>query len=444
MIRHYFLLLLLSISTSSFAAEKNVILYVVDDQGINDAGCMGNPVIHTPGLDHLAESGTWMTHAYCTTPSCSASRSVILSGLYNHANGQYGHEHSVHHFTTFDSIHTLPKHLGDANYRTWSIGKFHVAPASVYPFDKRLPVKAPIEMAEQAAELISSESDKPFFLYFCTTEPHRPFKREGSKVISPEEVIVPSYLPDTPESREELAHYYMSVERADSGLVKLIEILKATGHWEDTLIIYISDNGIAFPGAKTNMYEPGVRLPCVVRNPYIESPPKKSDAMLTYADLLPTILDFAEVDFDPKSVHGKSFLNHIENPAVSPRNEVFLSHTFHEVTMYYPVRVVRDRRYKLTWNIAHGLSFPFASDLYASKTWQGILERGDTVYGKRSVDAYLHRPKFEFYDLKNDPDELINLIDSPEHADRIELMKTKMKNYQKRTKDPWVVKWEHE
>ena len=80
------------------AAAKNVILYVVDDQGTTDAGCYGNDVIKTPGLDLLAKHGTRFTHGFCTTASCSASRSVILTGLYNHANGQYGHQHSYHHF----------------------------------------------------------------------------------------------------------------------------------------------------------------------------------------------------------------------------------------------------------------------------------------------------------------------------------------------------------
>ena len=199
--------------------------------------------------------------------------------------------------------------------------------------------------------------------------------------IDPDDVIVPSYLPDTSELRDELAQYYMSVERADSGLLKLIEILKETGRWEDTLIIYISDNGIAFPGAKTNMYEPGVRLPCVVRNPFLEERPDVSDAMITYPDLTPTILDFAGVDFDPKEIHGRSFLSALDKSDTRKRDEVFLSHTFHEITMYYPVRVLRERRYKLVWNIAHGLPFPFASDLYASETWQGVLRRGDEFYG---------------------------------------------------------------
>ena len=109
------------------------------------------------------------------------------------------------------------------------------------------------------------------------------------------------------------------------------------------------------------------------------------------------------------------------------RDEVFLSHTFHEITMYYPVRVLRERQYKLTWNIASGLEFPFASDLYASETWQAILKNGATHYGKRTVDAYLHRDAFELFDLVKDPDELLNLAGEPDYAPILMLFKVNMR-----------------
>jgi N-sulfoglucosamine sulfohydrolase len=431
-------------SAAAELEKRNVILYVVDDQGMEDAGCYGNEVIRTPGLDRLAASGTRLTHAFCTTPSCSASRSVIMTGLHNHATGQYGHSHSFNHFRSFENFRSLPVRLNEAGYRTLCAGKFHVAPEPVYHFQESIQTMEPALMAEQCRALIEADSDRPFFLYFCTVEPHRWFLREGSAPIDPAEVIVPDYLPDTPESRTELAEYYMSVERADRGLLALLNILEASGHSEDTLVIYISDNGVAFPGAKTNVYEPGVRLPCVVRNPFAEKSLGVSDAMVTYADLTPTILDFARAEYDAGDFHGRSFLSDIQSPNPVGRDEVFLSHTFHEITMYYPMRVVRERRYKLIWNIAHGLSFPTAADLFASPTWKGVLARGDHLYGKRTLDAYLNRAAFELYDLEDDPDEIENLASREEHQERLARMQQKMRAAQKRTQDPWRVKWNHE
>jgi N-sulfoglucosamine sulfohydrolase len=113
---------------SSTKSKRNIILYVADDQGSGDAGCYGNPVIKTPGLDYLAEHGTCFTNAFCTTASCSPSRSVILSGLHNHANGMFGLNHAVHHFQSFDNFKSLPVRLSEAGYRTMCAGKYHVNP----------------------------------------------------------------------------------------------------------------------------------------------------------------------------------------------------------------------------------------------------------------------------------------------------------------------------
>ena len=424
--------------------RPNVLLYVVDDQGTDDAGCYGNPVIRTPGLDLLAAEGTRFTRAFCTTPSCSASRSTILTGWHNHATGQYGHAHSYHHFKTMPHVRTLPVFLSEAGYRTTRIGKWHVAPDEVYRFDEVLPGGAPAEAAERCREGMTRQDDRPFFLYFCTTEPHRPFVRDGSLPIDPSEVIVPDYLPDTPECREELAQYYMSVERADSGLLRLIELLQETGQWDNTLVIYISDNGIAFPGAKTNLYEPGMRLPCVVRSPWQERRGHACDALIDWTYITPTILDFCDAMPKDHPFHGKSFLPALDEEHPRGFEEVYASHTFHEITMYYPMRVVRGERHKLIWNIASGLSYPFASDLWESATWQGLRERDATHYAGRTIDAYLNRPPFELFDLREDPQELHNLADDPAHAELLEELKTKLKAFQQRTDDPWIVKWEHE
>ena len=166
--------------------------------------------------------------------------------------------------------------------------------------------------------------------------------------------------------------------------------------------------------------------------------------MVTWADIAPSVMDFAGVLPKESPFHGRSFLPALETEHPKGFDEIYASHTFHEITMYYPMRVVRGRKYKLIWNIAHKLDYPFASDLWASETWQGVLKRGEKLYGKRSVDAYLHRPKFELYDLENDPHEVNNLADDPRRAKVLEKLKAKLKDFQKRTKDPWILKWKYE
>lgn len=424
--------------------RRNILLYVADDQGMCDAGCYGNATVRTPGMDALAGDGVRFTHAFCTTSSCSPSRSVILTGLHNHANGQYGLAHAAHHFVSLPNITSLPILLHDAGYRTACAGKFHVEPEPAYHFDQYIKGDAPARMADTCKPLIADSDARPFFLYFCPTEPHRPFKREGSAPIDPKDVTVPSYLPDIPECREELAAYFGSIERCDSGLLRLIAILKETGRWDDTLIVYISDNGAPFPGAKTTLYDPGTRLPCIARNPFDKKQGLVCDAMITWADITPTLLDFAGAPHDPAAFHGRSFLSAMQEEHPSGWDEVYGSHTFHEVTMYYPMRAIRTRRHKLIFNIAHPLEYPAASDLWSSTTWQAVLDRDIQQYGKRSVQAYLHRPRFELYDLENDPSETQNIADSEFAQSITQELKGKLRAFQQRTKDPWLLKWERE
>ena len=446
------------------SGEKiNIILFVSDDHGTDALGCYGNSVIQTPNLDQLAKEGALFTNAYCTASTCSASRSAILTGKFSHATGHYGHAHSYHHFSTYDTIIALPTYLEELGYHTARIGKYHLAPESVYSFNEVLNAnpRNTVQMAEKCRNVI--ENDQPFFLYFCTDDPHRgaPFdldswdlpnsfgnKEEGYEgvqktVYDPEDVIVPDFLPDTPECQKELAQYYQSVSRIDQGFGRLMDILKESGKAENTVIIYISDNGIAFPGAKTTTYDPGIKLPCIIKAPGQKGKGVVKDEMISWVDLTPTIMDYAGIHPEKMYFHGRSFKPVIEGKDTKGWDEIYCSHIFHEVTMYYPMRVIRTRNYKLIWNIAWRLEYPFATDLWAASTWQGVYRRGDEFYGKREVEHYLFRPEFELYDIQNDPDEINNLAEKPEYSSVLDSLINQVKQFQIDTKDPWIITWEH-
>jgi N-sulfoglucosamine sulfohydrolase len=491
------------------AAPRNVVLIIADDMS-PDAGCYGNTQVKTPALDQLAREGTRFNFAFCTTASCSASRSVILSGLQNHSTGHYGHAHADHHFTTYRSVRSLPVILGDNGYRTARVGKFHLAPEEVYKFQTVIPSNAwnPVGMADAAKAFIADKS-KPFFLYFCPLTPHRsggalpnhplkpnPFGNHqtypGINDVTYDEktLKVPPFLPDSPECRAELAQYYQAISRTDAGLARLIALLKEAGQYENTLIIFGADNGMAWPGAKTTVYDAGLRLPLIVRSPDQTKRGVATDAMVSWVDLTPTILDFAGVKEvmappfrvgDPENdggssgggatasapktakvdksgkapakkgaglvkyeFHGRSFLPTLEGAKVPGWDRIYASHQFHEITMYYPTRVLRTDRYKLILNIAHQLPYPFASDLYASATWQAALKSEQPYYGKRRVADYLFRPRYEFYDLQKDPDEIVNLAERPEYKQIFEQLSAELKEYQKKTRDPWITKYTYE
>ncbi|MFW6161545.1 MAG: sulfatase [Planctomycetota bacterium] len=445
-------------------ARPNIVLMVADDHGL-DAGCYSHQAIETPHLDALAADGVTFTHGFCTTASCAASRTVILTGTHGHTNGAYGHTHGRHHFMCFDDVVSLPVLLSQAGYHTARIGKYHVAPARLFPFDTVLPAcgRDDVQMAERCRPVV--EGDEPFFLYWCSFNPHRdgrvldhhpcqpdrfgnpddPFPGDQETTFADADVVVPSYLPDTPETRAELAQYYQSVARLDRGIGRLIQILQDAGKYDNTVILYISDNGAAFPVAKTTVYEPGMHLPLLVRSPLHRSRGTSCDGLVTWADITPTTLDFAGALEDRDRFFGDSFKGIIDQPSPSDwRGEVYASHSFHEITNYYPMRVVRTHRHKFIWNIAHQLDYSFASDLYRSATWQGALRDGLERFGARTIDAYVHRPRFELYDLQADPDETRNLADDPAHADLVQAFCEKLRAFQEQTHDPWLHKWEYE
>jgi len=459
--------------------QPNIVFIVSDDHGREAVGCYGNKVIKTPHIDALAKEGILFTNAFATVASCSPSRSVLLSGDYSHSNGMYGLESREHHFSAYDTLQSLPVLLEKAGYRTARIGKFHVGPEAVFRFQKVLQGaivddpnsigRSPVEMADLCKPFITDTSGQPFFLYYATDDPHRSStflpgggldfggkvpnsfgnRKQGYPQVKeityqPEEVIVPPYLTDTHGTREELARYYQSISRLDQGIGRLVQQLKDAGKWDNTVIIYLSDNGAPFPGAKTNVYEPALRLPLIMKVPYATIKNFRQDALVSWVDITPTLLDFAGVSKDSIHTQGRSFATISGKQQVQGWDEVYASHSFHEVTMYYPMRVLRERRYKLIFNIASNLTYPSSMDLYNSYTWQWLLNHHIDTLGKRSIQAYLHRAKFELYDLEKDPDESVNQAGNPAYAKELERMKAKLKLFQQKTNDPWLSKWNFE
>lgn len=495
------LLLLAVAPVLSLAAEKNVLFIITDDESPT-LGCYGDPVARTPAIDAIAADGTVFRNAFATTASCSASRSVVMSGLHNHRNGQYGHQHSYHGFDSWSSVvsYALPRVMEGAGYRTGHIGKFHVAPEQVYRFQTYLKgnERNTVEMAEKCRDFLTAADDRPFFLYFATADPHRgggldessrlelkpnlfgnksahgAFPGVDEVFYDPDKVPIPPFLTDNPETREELAQYYQSVSRVDCGVARLVEILKGAGLYDKTLIVFTSDHGMAFPGGKTTVYEGGLRVPLVVRNPYEPKRGVKHEALVSHTDLTPSLLDFAggldreknrpkafveardfwkdhpEIARDnagPKipAYQGKSWLSILGDGDAEHWDTILASHTFHEIQMYYPMRVVRDKRYKLIWNIAHPLPFPFASDLWDASSFQAQYRKSlDAPYGQKTVGEYIHRPAFELYRIDEDPHESKNLAGDPAHHDILKAYQDKLRALQKQMGDPWIQKWEYE
>lgn len=458
--------------------HKNILLLIADDLG-KYIGCYGSESVTTPNLDRLASQGSRFDRAFASTASCSGSRSTIYTGLHTHENGQYGLNIYRTHFQTFPHVDSAPKLFNQAGYLTGILGKIHVGPDEVYPWQWRLESESRdvAWVADRAEDFLTraQKDDKPFFLTVGFVDPHRDITTRGgfgndhdfdarvkSLEITEAEVSVPDWLPDLPETRRELVEYYKAIHRTDQGLGMILDNLEKRGLADDTLVVFTSDNGPPFINAKTTLYDAGTCLPLLVRKPGCPAGIANPN-MVSYIDFLPTFLEWAGIASKqgpaeyapPGSGHGhvevpspprrgRSFLSIIDQASVLPETEwqhhVFGSHTFHELHNYWPTRVLRTRRYKYHRNIAWRLDFPFAADLYASYTWEGIRKSTDKPYmiGSRSLDNYLFRPNEELFDIEQDPLELTNLAKSPEHQDLLKDMRRTLESWQHDTHDLWL------
>lgn len=456
---------------------KRSVLFLIADDWSPLAGCYGSPVIQTPNIDRFAERGVAFDHAFCISPSCAASRACVLTGLYTHTHGQYGHTHSPHGFRTHEWVRSTPGILREHGFLTGLVGKGHVAPDSVYPFEQRyvqgVNNRDPQDMAAAIRRFLDEAGGRPFYLHCGYADPHRAGPAFGNDRphgslpdirYRPEDVPVPDFLPDIPEVRTELAEYYQAISRYDQGIGAALQALEESGRADDTMVIVTSDHGLPFPGAKASSFDSGHHCPFLIATPEMTRRGHHNRAMINWANIAPTILDWCGVltpadllpaDIPPAgrppvgvstqndrppapSLPERSLLPILEETDPPGWDEVYFSHCFHEVTNYYPYRAVRGRQYKLVRHFAHQLPTPLPSDLFRSLTWQAVREREIAMLGKRPTQHFLHREPEELYDIQADPTESHNLIQDPRYAGVAAELRRKLMDFRIHTRDPWL------
>ena len=297
--------------------QPNILLIVSEDNG-PDLGCYGVKEVKSPNIDALAANGVLFENAFVTYAVCSPSRSTIFTGLYPHQNGQIGL--ATHKFRMYEDVKTLPVYLKEAGYRTGCLGKIHVNPESLLPFDfhpikssnfskKRLP-----DYAKEAAKFIN-QSDAPFFLMVNFPDAHFPLQKqvEGlpANPINGEDLTqtIPFVGADSERLREFTANYYNSMMRLDESVGMLLDSLNASGKRKETIIIYLGDHGAQFSRGKCSNYEAGLRVPFIVNYPKEIAGNRRNDKLVSSIDLLPTILEMAICKI-PKELLGISLFQY--------------------------------------------------------------------------------------------------------------------------------------
>lgn len=373
-------------------------------------GCYGDASVRTPNLDVLAAGGIRFENAFATAPLCSPARGSLFTGLHPHEHGLTGLAHLGISYRA--GVTTLPGRLGGAGFRTVLVGLQHEAiDARTLGFERLVgpgyPPRA-LFVADFAAAWLRDEADgeEPFFLTVGMWEPHRPWRSEDYPSADPATVAVPAWLPDNVHTRADIAAFHGAIEQMDTAVGTILRALADSPAADNTVVVFTTDHGPAFPRAKGSLYDPGLHVALIVRPPTAwRAVPAVDASLVSHIDLFETLLDVAGL---PRSGGvGRSFLDIVRSPGKPTdwsREWLFAEKTFHDT--YDPIRSVRTTRWKYIRNFEPGPQLVLSRDVAGSETMSG--------YG----DAYLEaRPAEELYDLVDDPLELRNLAGDAEHDD---------------------------
>ncbi|AKJ64206.1 sulfatase [Kiritimatiella glycovorans] len=430
------------------ASRPNVVIITTDDMGAH-VGAYGDPQARTPCLDAMAREGMLFRKAFAPQSSCSPCRSAILTGLYPHQSGQIGL--SQFGYTMDPGLPTIFTELKAAGYRTGWFGKVHVEPGDemaaswdVHPFGA--PFTSKVEKMGGWAEGFMREcGDQPFLLYYNLVDPHAPYRDQIEGVPAeprgPDEFTPWPYIGIEGCARpdQQVASYYNCVERADRGVGYLMEALKATGHDEDTLVIFVSDGGPGFPRAKTHNYRAGTQMPFIVRWPGRVSPGVQRDELVSAIDIAPTVYEVSGLRA-PRTLPGRSLGPIFRGGNPRWRKYVFTEHTAHCPHQYFPRRAVCDGRFLLIWNLLGGeRENPYPQGDRTTKIIMDlILEKQPGSDLAEAVRRTVNPPAFEMFDLAEDPGELYNVAEDPKYAGkRLELERV-LREWMKNTDDPLI------
>ncbi|MFN0088595.1 MAG: sulfatase [Blastocatellia bacterium] len=428
------------------AGRPNVVLIIADDQAWEDSGAYGNKKVRTPNIDRLAREGLRFNRAFVTISSCSPSRSSLITGRYPHNTDA----EQLHWPLPAEQV-TFVEKLKAAGYWTAASGKWHLGDAVRNRFDLvDDPGEAGFQTDPKTGRMLARDDsgaegwippmrrrakDKPFFLWLAALDPHRDYV--ANSIPNPhraKDVIVPPYLPDTPEVREEIALYYDEITRLDGNIGKVIAELERQGIAGNTLIIFISDNGRPFPRAKTTLYDSGIRTPLIARWPKTIRGGGVADGLVSSVDIAPTILQLAGVAI-PATVQGKSFAATLANPQAKTRDAIYAEKNWHDYEDR--ARAVRTERFKYIRNDYPDLPLTTSADSGRSPTMDAIRRLRDAgrLTPEQSRIFQTPRPDEELYDVIADPHEFNNLAADPRYATTLAAHRAMLEQWSKDTND---------
>lgn len=458
-------------SVSAFSQERpNILFCISDDQSYAHTRANGDPVVKTPGFDRIAREGLRFAHAFCDAPTCGPSRSAILTGQSIWRLEEAGNIHS----TLPAKFATYTEMLMEAGYyvgytgKGWSPGRLEPGgrnenPAGIEYQSRKVkpPFKAMrnTDYAGNFADFLEDTPEgSPFCFWLGTSEPHRGYELGAGKRTGkdPDKVIVPPIFPDNDIVRSDILDYLVEVEHFDSMVEQAIATLEESGQLDNTIVVVTSDHGMPFPRAKASLYDAGSRVPLAIRWPGgVTNPGRAVHAFVNLSDLAPTFLEAAGLE-PPEIMTAQSLLAVFRNDKPKNREAAYIAMERHDGCRKggkgYPCRAIRTADYLYIHNFepsrwpsgspdasACARSIPYGEiDSAPTKTF--LMEhRNEHGVARLAELAFGMRPAEELYDLKSDPDQMVNLAGTVGVAETQAALRKRLFDHLEATEDPRVV-----
>ncbi|WP_439571878.1 sulfatase family protein [Sphingomonas sp.] len=422
--------------------QPNIVVFLADDLGYRDTIPGGDRDARTPNLAKLAAEGLSFDQAFVASPACAPSRAALLTGLMPARNGA-----EANHDKARDDIRKLPAYLQAQGYQVVAFGKVaHYKHTKDYGFDHFAhdTFHDPEGVPAAIAWLKARTDTRPLAIFIGSNWPHVPWP-ESSAGFDPAAIKLPPKSIDTPQTREARARYHAAVARMDKELGKTLAAVDAT-LGKESLVLFSSDHGAQWPFGKWNLYDTGTRTPLIVRWPGRVQPGGRTSAMVSWVDILPTLVEVAGGK-PSAELDGQSFAAALRSDGqFSGRTEIFTTHNNDVNVNVFPMRSVRTARWKYIVNLRPDYTYTTHIDQWAGRlgsgayfpSWRRAAQADPKA--KAIVDAYYARPAEELYDLDADPDETRNLATDPRHKAVMIKLRARLSDWRRAQGDDHPVK----
>lgn len=440
------LLIVFVVSKSLLAASPNVLIIMADDCTHNDLPLYGGQNAKTPNIDALAAQGLTFNEAYLCSAMCQPCRAELFTGQYPMRNGC-----AWNHSASRPGVRSMPQHLQQLGYRVGIAGKVHVKPDAVFPFQKVSGfdpscVRNPTRTHDTAGVREFMAAEKPFCLVVALVEPHVPWVMGDASAYPPKKIKLPPNIADTPRTRDDFGRYLAEITYMDGQVGELLATLEDAGKASDTLVLFTSEQGSQFPGCKWTNWNTGVHTALIARWPGKVAAGQRTEALVQYCDVLPTILDLADGEASADELDGVSFRSVLEGAKTSRRKYVYGMHNNLPEGPPYPVRSISDGEFRYIQNLT-------PHELYIEKHLMGTRGKGELnnpYWGTWMWDSqqspasynlvrrYMMRPAEQFYQTSKDPYEMTNLATDATHAERKQRLKAELRAWMSAQGDPGI------